>query len=264
MEKIKTSNRVSMTNLQKKLMLSWMPGTGGDMVKSCLYLLLFDGDWEYKFYTGDEWVMSTPVEQLLKDRRVLHWNDKIVSFIGNVGECITPTEWKSVGILLEDRPDVVDIVYSIRKEHHTETNTKTNNEILRKIEEACNVIDINPIVTFICMKDNKYLDIAKKNWISKMVGKNFEGSITQSDIQMWINDIDADIKFRKENPDKANNIFHELDSKIHMMYMDNFYEWKTFKQELEDYLKCYDIAGHKENFPIVKQFWQAWINEQVL
>jgi len=250
-----------MTNLQKKLMLSWTPGTGGDMVKSCLYPLLFGGNWEYKLYTGAEWFMDSFKASEIKNKDALQWNDKLVSFIDNVGQCQTPTTWNPGGILYDKRVDVFDIVYSIRKEHHTETNTKTNNEILRKIEEACNVIDINPIVTFICMKDNKYLAIAKKNWISKMVGDI--GNITQSNIQMWINDIDADIKFRKDNPDKANNIFHELDSKIHMMYMDNFYEWKTFKQELEDYLTCYGIDGHKENFPVVKQFWQKWINEQV-
>ena len=127
----------------------------------------------------------------------------------------------------------------------------TNSTYTAIIKEGHLNDEFNPLVTFICMKDSKYIDLCKKNYILKRGDEEFNSH--------WIREIAKDDKYRKENPDKANHVFHELGDKIHMMYMDNFYKWETFKKELEDYLKRYNIDGYKENFPIVKQFWQAWI-----
>ena len=43
--------------------------------------------------------------------------------------------------------------------------------------------------------------------------------------------------------------------------MDTIYQWDSFKQELKNYLGFYDIK-YIDNFDIVKQFWQQWIDEQ--
>ena len=260
-------NKAQMGKNNSRLVLCWSPGTGGDMVRSCLYPLLFDGKWEYKLYTGDEWfskyLKMVPYDHD-EETTGLHWNDRLISYVPiSKGQCITPSMWGIIPTLddsdflsddityIHERP--TDIVASIQKSHHTETS---KDWILEIVKKAHDIDELNPLITFICVKDIRYLDIIKKNW-------KLKSDPTIIDELDWINEFDADIKFREENPDKANHIFHELGSKIHMMYMDNFYDWEKFKKELEDYMSRYNIEGYKENFPVVKQFWQHWIDEQV-
>ena len=247
------------------------------MVRACLYPLLFDGKWEYKQHPRDEWF-----SKYLKKRFAgcseegevmgLHWNDKLISYVSSLtGQCMTPSMW---GIIppsppfdgsyfladdityIHERP--TDIVASIQKIHHNETNRE---EIEDFVKKAHDISEINSLVTFVCTKDSRYLDIIKKNW--KLKSDPTDGATNGATELEWLNNIDADIKFREENPDKANHILHEFGSKIHMMYMDNFYDWKNFKKELEDYVSRYNIEVNKENYPAVKQFWQHWKDEQV-
>jgi hypothetical protein len=214
-----------------RLILSWTPGTGGDMVRACLFVLLEPGEWKFKFHYK------------LTDESMLFLDDKFISKIGIQGEVSTPGVWNDI--------KKHSVLTSMHKLHHVEYNKQHIHGI---IKEGHLNDEFNPLVTFICMKDSKYIDLCKKNYILKRGDEEFNSH--------WIREIAKDDKYRKENPDKANHVFHELGDKIHMMYMDNFYKWETFKKELEDYLKRYNIDGYKENFPIVKQFWQAWINEQ--
>jgi len=204
--------------VEKKLVLSWPTGTGGDMVRSCLYPLIFDGDWK--------WHQS-----------ILYWNGSMVSHVNdNTGAANIEMKY----------------YYSIHMFHHSETDIECITSIINYAKDN----NLNPAVTFICIKDNKFIDIAMENNTLKRI------NIHPINANKWTTKFKWITEFRKEHPDKINRNFIVLGNKIHMMYMDNFYQWETMKQELENYLEFYNITGFKENFPIVKQFWQAWIDEQ--
>ena len=236
-----------MSQLQNKqtqrLVLSWIPGSGGDMVRSCLFALLEPGTWECKpsTYSAD----NSPIPSLF-------WNNNLISFIEKRrGGVSTPDVWNDM-----DKPSILT---SMHKTHYEDDDYYITGKVATVLQDS----RLNPVVTFICMKDSKYALLSKKNFMLKR-------SKPDAQFDYWIDKLDKTIKFREEHPDKVNQVFHDinagktfLDVKVHMMYMDNFFKWKTFKKELEDYLKCYNIDGYKDNFSIVKQFWQCWINEQV-
>jgi len=53
------------------------------------------------------------------------------------------------------------------------------------------------------------------------------------------------------------------------MFMDSFFEWETFRQELEWFRGFYHNAGcmpvqNDAHWYVVKQFWQEWIDGQKL
>ena len=201
-----------------RLALSYTPGTGGDMIRSCLYLLIHSDKCEYKDNS-------------------IYLNDEVISFIDKNGWVLTPPWWK------DDREfQLTSEIEAIWKCHHFESSAE--------VEHTFNLCD-NP--TFICIKDNKYLDVCRNNYIIK----TRDGESTSPEIDRF----DQYIKFRKENPHNANQIFYNLEKKHHIMYMDNFYDWNSLKQELKGFIKYYNITPN-ENFHIVKQFWNQWIKNQ--
>jgi hypothetical protein len=233
------------------ILLTWPCGSGGDMVRTCLYPLLHKGNWEYK-----------QLDRGMNGYIVKHgltWNDNLISFVDEVGQAQTPIMWTRDGDdYIDDtgQSDIFKIIFSIHKRHHYENNIE---QLADRCKEAYVLDALHPVVTFICVKDNRLYEVSKKNWLLK----TFDNSLNKGvEIDVERKNMDDTIKWREDNPDRANHNFYELGDRKHMMFMDNFFDWESFKWELISFCGVYDRECHIENLPVVKQFWQAWRDEQ--
>ena len=217
----------------KKLVLSWAPGMGGDMIKCCLYPLLVPGNWT-----------------LCKTD--LLWNNNLIAFIDWRGQVQIPEMYNKQRWDSGDLNEVQEVLFTIHKRHHIESNQDIIDEIM---EEAERQEVLNPVVTFVTVHDIKYQKLAQKNWLIKT---------NESDKHKawWDTEHDKTIKQRLEKPKEANEIFFKMGNRKHCFFMDTIYEWESFKQELKNYMGFYRIDHSDNNFPVIKQFWQKWIDEQ--
>ena len=85
--------------------------------------------------------------------------------------------------------------------------------------------------------------------------------MANQEIGWWDKKIAEAIELRNNNPEKINHNVFELGDRKHMMFLDDFFEWETFRQELEWFIGFYDME-YIDNYDVVKQFWQAWRDEQ--
>jgi hypothetical protein len=224
----------------KKLVLSSAPGMGGDMIRCCLYPLLVPGNWEFKRNIDGFLNMG------------LYWNNNLISFIDWRGQTHIPEMYNKQRWDISENTEVQEVLFTIHKRHHIESNQDIIDEIM---EEAERQEVLNPVVTFVTVHDIKYQKLAQKNWLIKT-------SVTDDDIAWWDTEHDKTIAQRLEKPEEANEIFFKMGDRKHCFFMDTIYEWESFKQELKNYMGFYRIHYSDDNFPVIKQFWQKWIDEQ--
>ena len=254
-----------------KIVLSWPPGSCGDMVRSCLYPLMHKGNWEYRQWEEHETPIfgwNTSGTGNAQNPKALVWNNNLISYNDNLGQTQTPTMWKHFrwNAFLFDKKellgvtpseaDVNNIVYSIHKRHHLDTSMDMMIEIQN---EAYRDDSLNPVVTYISCRDTKYLKLSQENWSLKVYRSNHYWA--NQEIGWWDKKIAEAIELRNNNPEKINHNVFELGDRKHMMFLDDFFEWETFRQELEWFIGFYDME-YIDNYDVVKQFWQAWRDEQ--
>jgi hypothetical protein len=258
-----------------KKVLSWPPGSGGDMVRSCLYPLTVTGNWEYKIGNPGDF------PEHAANKNGLYWNDNLITYIDHKGQAQTPIMWhqlrwdEHIKYASDEEPnkDLLDLVFSIHKRHHSERDIK----LLIEIQvEAYFADELNPCVTYIAIKDNKYVDLAKKLWTLKTKDdKNPFLYNYISDRDIWIKRADEDMAYRighcmnDKSPyqDCPHQPILEWGDRKHMMFMDNFFNWELFEQELRNYLGFYIQRNEmpiarQDNMHIVKGLWQDWIDGQ--
>jgi hypothetical protein len=260
-----------------KIVLSWPPGTGGDFVRSCLYVIMHHGNWEYRQWEEHE----EPIDgwtEISADPypKALVWNNNLISFIDYKGQAQSPVMWKHFrwNEFLEGKKnelgvtalkaDLYRLIFCIHKRHHTETNV---DQLMEIQNEAYRLDDLNPVVTYICAKDTKYLRLAQENWNLKT--HEYNHYIANQEINWWDTALAETIDWRDRNPEKINHTLFEFGDRKHMMFMDSFFEWETFRQELEWFRGFYHNAGcmpvqNDAHWYVVKQFWQEWIDGQKL
>lgn len=251
-----------------KLVLAHMAGMGGDMIRVCLYPLLVPGNWEWK-PIDDEFYKDTWIAELSKDDEImgLHWNNHLIAFIDIRGQAQVPAmynkhRWDEV--LEEDKKvldggeankEVLDMLFTIHKRHYSE-NGYDIEEVLVEAEEK---EELNSVVTFVIAKEYEYLKLAHKN----MLIKNSYEWYRDNAIQWWDDEYMKIFRCRDYNKQMNNEIVMCKGDRKHCFIMDKIYKWESFKEELEWYFGFYDIWPYeKENFDVVKLFWQAWIDEQ--
>jgi hypothetical protein len=242
----------------KKLVLAHMAGMGGDMVRSCLYPLLVPGNWEWK-PCDDEFYDNTILAE--DEFMGLHWNNNLIAFIDIRGQAQVPAmynrhrwdeeleEGKHTLEGGEANKEVLDMLFILHKRHYSEAG----HDIKEIIEEAEDKEELNPVVTFLIAEQYKYLDLAHKNMLIKKSHEWYRDDA----IQWW------DDEYEKAKALKNHNqlVFNEENRK-HCFIIDTIYEWESFKQELKNYMGFYHLDHSDDNFPVIKLFWQAWIDEQ--
>ena len=72
-----------------KIVLSWPPGSCGDMVRSCLYPLMHKGNWEYRQWEEHETPIfgwNTSGTGNAQNPKALVWNNNLISYNDNLGK----------------------------------------------------------------------------------------------------------------------------------------------------------------------------------
>ena len=248
----------------RSLVFSWSPGMGGDMIRACLLPLITPGKWEFKpcdeaFYNwnGLAEIFRDPIKGW--KGMGLYWEDELINFIDWRGQAQMTAmnnkhRWDDPG----PNSPAQEICFQIHKRHHSETYQPLLDEIMEEAESERHKDVLYPVVTFVTVNDLKYQKLAQKNWLMKTSVINSE---TAEEISWWDNEHEKTIEQRLQTPEEANKVFFDMYDRKHCFWMDTIYQWDSFKQELKNYLGFYDIM-YIDNFDIVKQFWQQWIDEQ--
>ena len=102
-----------------------------------------------------------------------------------------------------------------------------------------------PTQIYITTEDWKYWEWVKKTWEYKM---------KPASLKKWTDDYNI---FTKEDLQKHN----ELIKDNYKVYIDNFFEWDKINTQLVSIINYYEFRIYPNWVPM-KQFWQAWIDEQ--
>ena len=212
------------------LVLAWAPGMGGDMIRTCLMCLLTPGKWEYKPAHPEFYEKNKTAHHYKGFYDALYHDDKFVSFI----------DWRG-----QAQTDLGEGL--IHGTHYIESSQMTIDNVMN-----CG----KGHVTFVTANDIRYLKLAQKNWLMKSSATGGD----KNSIAWWDNEYDKSIA-RRPTVYEPNKILFDMGDRKHCFWMDTIYKWESFKQEIENYIGFYDMDDI-DNWDIVQQFWQAWIDEQ--